>query len=98
MIWISIFLYICILWIAFMDYDYSLNYVMRIIEKRLKPFGISVDVTLHDNKTVTLTATKKIGINTQYATIHSDSSIEAVWILVKHIEQNFAQWIEKELY
>lgn len=81
-----------------MDHGHDLDYVKRLIDKRLIPLGIAVDITLKSDSTVMLTATKRVGNSVQHANIHGSSLIDAIWKLIKYIEKEIEEWIEKELY
>lgn len=81
-----------------MDRGHELDYVKHMIKKKLKPYGIAVNITIYDEGTVTLSAKKQIGINIQHAYICSDSLTEAIIKLIKYIEDNITQWTEEEVY
>ena len=82
-----------------MDGDSDLSYTKRLINQRLAPLGIEVNITLRSNGNVSLSANKVFRNNTvRHAVIDSIGLIEAVWKLIKYIEQNIDDWIETELY
>lgn len=98
MITFSIIGFAIIIGIIVMDRGHELDYVLRILEKRLKPLGILVDITHHHDETVTITANKRIGLNIQHVTINGNNIIDVMWKLIKYIEREIELWIEKEFY
>lgn len=95
----ALLLYIIILGAVLMEpCGTELDIALRLINKRLTPLGINVDITFHGDKTVTLTATKQDGLNVQHATITGNSLIDVLWKLIRYIEQNILDWITKQLY
>lgn len=81
------------------DRGHELDYVLNTLKKRIEiPLGVQTEITIHKDRTYTITATKQKGMTVQHACIHSNSLIDALWKLIKYIECRIEEWIEKELY
>lgn len=94
-----IFSYIVIIGVIWMDRGHELDYVIKTVAKRLeKPYGIQTEITIHKDKTFTVTATKKIGITIKHTSIHSNSLSDALWKLIQYVENDIENWKQKEPY
>lgn len=98
MIWLCIIGYTLIIGVIVMDRGHELDISLRIIRKKLHPFKIMVDITIHDNETVTLTATKNLGITFQHASIHCENMIVGVNKLIDYINDNWDEWVTPDPY
>lgn len=81
-----------------MDGQSELDIARKLIKKHLTPLGIEVDITLRADGTVVLSASKRFGVSVQNAVITGINLIDAVWRLIKYIEREIENWLDKETY
>jgi hypothetical protein len=98
MVYLFLLGYILIMGSVFMDDDSEIREARELITRRLKPLGIDVDMTLHCNGNISVTATKRHGLSIKHVCIEGTNLIETLSRLIKYIEQNISDWIKEAEY
>lgn len=99
MITLCIFGYLIIIGVIMTDRGNELNYVLKELKNKLEtPYNIETEITIHKDKTITISASKRTGLSIQHASVHSNNLIDALWQLIKYIEQEISVWLNQDYY
>lgn len=76
----------------------NMDEVLLTLENKLHIHGIETEIIIHKDRTVTISASKQIGITVKHASIHSNSLTDALWKLIQFIEKELEEWLDKHHY